>query len=246
MSYEIFYDRAFIRVKDLFIPIVNQGSNNTWERSYFSRRDVPEKNWQVLNWRNRSQLLYTEDEVRKIAKDYEEISQESGTCFKTRNRQFESGEFERWILCGLKSAFTIEEYIAAGNRLEIHDYSEQEIKDWKRYPFSTTEDFLSLIESLKGRPLLNIHFEDNRNVYHPKKRPACFDQQEYFVLLSHQSTDVFFCNLTRRGYCCTHNGLNDRVRVFATESAASAYLKKYADRLKGFEAHRFQNLKLAG
>ena len=122
MSYEIYYDRAFIRVGERFVPLVNQGSNNCWETNW-NGRDITEKNWQVLNWRRRSQLIFTEDEVKQIAKDYEQVSQESGTCFKTRHRPFGKGEFERWILCGLKSAYTIEEYVGFGNRFAIHDYS---------------------------------------------------------------------------------------------------------------------------
>lgn len=241
MSYEIYYDRAFIRVDDRFVPLVNQGSNNCWEYKFFSKREVPEKNWQVLNWRNRSQLLYTEAEVHEIAKDYDEISRDSGTCFKSRNRQFEPGEFERWILCGLKSAFTIEEYVSFGNSIKINDYSADDTKDWKLHPFSTTEEFLALLDSLKEQPLLNIHFENNREVYRPKKhrsspkmgggRPG-----EYFVLSTGKS---YFCKLTRYGYRITNQVQGKYVRIFEKEQAAQKYLEKYAERFKhSFEVEK--------
>jgi len=166
MSYEIYYDRAFIKVGERFVPLVNQGSNNCWELNW-NGRYIAEKNWQVLNWRQRSQLLFTVDEIRQIAKDYEQVSQESGTCFKTRNRPFGQGEFERWILCGLKSAYTIEEYVSFGNRFEINDYSAKKIDDWVLYPFSTTAEFLELLDQLKNSRLLNIHIKDNRHVCRP-------------------------------------------------------------------------------
>lgn len=245
MSYEIYYDRAFIRVNDLYAPIVNQGSNNCWEYNFFAKRDVPEKYWEVLNWRDRSRLLYTEEEVREIAKDYERIGQESGTCFKSRHRPFAPGEFERWILCGLKSAFTIEEYVAAGNSLEINDFSEEKIKDWKLYPFSTTEEFLALIDTLKGRPLLNIHFGYNRQVYRPVKKPVYHERpEEYYVLFNGKS---YFCKLARRSCYITNNFQNDAVRVFTTEHAAQKYLEKHEPRLRrlNFEARKIRSMELA-
>jgi len=248
MSYEIYYDRAFIRVNELYVPIVNQGSNNCWEYSFFSGREVPEKYWEVLNWRDRSRLLYTEAEVRDIASDYEKISQESGTCYKSRYRGFAPGEFERWILCGLKSAFTVEEYVAAGNRLEINDFSAGNSKDWKEYPFSSTVDFLALIDKLKGRPRLNIHFVNNRELHRPKRRPDYCNGQEYYVLRSKASTtDMFFCKLTRRSRYLTYNLQDPDVRAFETERAAQRYLDTHEDRMgKGnFEVKKVENMKLA-
>lgn len=245
MSYEIYYDRAFIRVGDLFVPLVNQGSSNCWEYRFFTKREVPEKNWQVLNWRNRSKLLYTEAEVREIAIDYDEISRDSGTCFKSRNRQFEPGEFGRWILCGLKSAFTIEEYVSFGNNIKINDYSADATKDWKLHPFSTTEEFLTLLDLLKEKPLLNIHFENNREVYRPQKRTRNIRKsegrpEEYFVLITGNS---YFCKLTRYGYRITNNIQNKGVRTFEKEQAAYKYLEKYAERFKHpFEVKRIKDV----
>lgn len=231
MSYEIYYDRAFIRVGDKYIPLVNQGSNNTWQANW-NGRYVPDKNWQVLNWRDRSRLLFTEAEVREIAKDYEEISQSSGTCFKTRNRQFAPGEFERWLLCGLKSAKTIEEYVLYGNSLEINDFSGA-YDDWVQYPFSTTEELLTLIDKLNGRTSLNVHFQDNRQVYRPKRAiapPKDYRQQDtYYVLCS--SGEAFFCSLKKRGYSYVKNVEHSAVRVFGSEKNAQRYLNKYNKRL---------------
>lgn len=42
MSSEIFYDKAFIRIEDRFIPIVNHGSSNCFDIS-LRGREIPEK-----------------------------------------------------------------------------------------------------------------------------------------------------------------------------------------------------------
>lgn len=248
MSYEIYYDRAFVRVGERFVPLVNQGSNNCWETNW-NGRDIPEKNWQVLNWCNRSQLLFTEDEVRQIAKDYEQISQESGTCFKTRHRPFGKGEFEQWILCGLKSAYTIEEYVSFGNGFAIHDYSSNNMDDWRLYSFSTTAEFLNLLEELKNSRLLNIHIRDNRHVSRPRRPKKELqdyrNQKECFILSAmhglHNDREVFFCTLTRTKYTYTDQPFHKPVRTFPTEKAAEGYIKKYKDRLFRFTVKKYVN-----
>lgn len=237
MSYEIYYDRGFICVGDKFIPIACQGSNNCWEVS-FNGREIPEKGWQVLNYKNRGKLLFTEDEIREIAADYERISQESGTCFKSRNRPFEKGEFERWILCGLKSAYTIEEYVSFGNRPYILDYSGS--KDWKEHNFSTTDEFLKLVDELKGIKDLNVKFSYNRGLYKPKaarkkpKKKSFKNMPEYYVLgalYGKSETKIYFCSLTRYGFRYIQSPGSYCVKTFESERDAAKYLKKYESRL---------------
>jgi len=231
MSYEIYYDRAYIRVGDKFIPLVNQGSNNCWEYNYFTKRDIPEKNWQVLNWEHSGQLLFTAEEVREQAALYEESHQRSGTCYKTRNTSFAPGEFRRWIVNGMKSAYTIEEYVSFGNALSIHDFSVWENR--KDYPFRTTEDFLALLEQLQGSTRLNVHFGNNREVCRPVKprpKPQPVDYQsmaEYFVL----KFDLgYFVKWTKYGLKYAFDVKVPSVRKFLKEPDAAKYLAKYQER----------------
>jgi len=144
MSYQIYYDRAFIRVGDKFIPIINSGSNNCWQ--YYNRREVPEKSWNVLNWKRDYQFLFSESEIKDIARDYELNNQKSGMDFKSRNRCFENGEFERWIINGIKNAYTIEEYVSFGNRFFVLDYSPAETEKWKKHSLKTTTELLKILE----------------------------------------------------------------------------------------------------
>ena len=42
MSYQIYYDKAFIKVEDKFVPMINSGSNNCWEVNFFGK-EIPVK-----------------------------------------------------------------------------------------------------------------------------------------------------------------------------------------------------------
>lgn len=70
MSSEIYYDRAYIRVGDRFIPVVNHGSSNCFDFDACGR-EVPEKHWSVLNYTFHGRQLFTEEEIRQIAAIYE-------------------------------------------------------------------------------------------------------------------------------------------------------------------------------
>ena len=232
MSYEIFYDRAFVRVgKDNFVPMVNQGSNNSWEPG-FNGRDLPEKTWQVLNYKNRGKLVYTAAEIREIAKDFERISQEDGTCYKSRHRQFAPGEFERWINNGMKSAFTMEEYIEHGNTPFIVYYSD-EAQEWERCYFDTTEKFLQLLEQIGPGRDLNMGFLNERSVSRPfrarsKRQNVDYRTLEIYYVLQYQSG--YFCKWTKRGFLYTAYADSASSRKFKTEKDAQRYLDKYKGR----------------
>ncbi|MCL2106431.1 MAG: hypothetical protein FWH26_05140 [Oscillospiraceae bacterium] len=230
MSYEIYYDRAFIRVGDKYIPMVNHGANNSWEYSDFSGRQVPEKGWHVLNWQRRAQLLFTADEVRKQAALYEEINQRQGMCYKTRHQSFAYGEFGRWIVNGMNNAYTIEEYVSFGNTPFIYDHYGGKCEHY----FRTTEEFLALLEALQGKTELAVCFDDNRKVYRPVKPRAksqpTDDQAlaEYFVL----KFDLGYFARWRKcgGFMYTFSAAVSSTRKFQKEADAAKYLAKYRER----------------
>ena len=145
MSSEIYYDRAYIRVGDRFIPVVNHGSSNCFDFDACGR-EVPEKHWSVLNYTFHGRQLFTEEEIRQIAAIYEAANSDNRDGIrKSRNRSFEEGEFGRWILAGMKSAHTVEEYKKYGNTVVVIDYSDSY---WRKHSVFTTEE---LVEKLKER-----------------------------------------------------------------------------------------------
>ena len=76
MSSEIYYEKAFISIGDRFIPLVCRGSTNTYEFNAHGR-EFAERYWSVLDLPYRGRLLFTSDELQKIAETYyEEVPKE--------------------------------------------------------------------------------------------------------------------------------------------------------------------------
>ena len=125
MSSEIYYDKAFVSVGNLFVPLVCRGSTNTYEFNAHGR-EVAERYWSVLDLPYRGRLLFTSEEIQKIAETYEGFSNSNrGGMRRSRNSAFEAGEFQRWFLAGLKNAHTIEEYRQYGNSIVLTDRNTQ-------------------------------------------------------------------------------------------------------------------------
>ncbi len=224
MSSEIFYDKAFIRVGDRYIPVVNHGSSNCFEIGRRGR-EIPEKYWSVLNYTRRDSQIFTADEMRQIAEVYEAASMGNrGGTRKSRYRSFEEGEFGRWILAGMKSAHTVEEYRKYGNTVVVVDYSEP---DWQRHPVYTTGELTEKLKELKGRSI-SVSFWDNRHVTHPpmrrKGKPMDFSLlPEYYVLSAMQG--YFVKRSSRRiWFARGEKPVAPGIRKFKSEKAAQKYL----------------------
>lgn len=237
MSSEILYDKAFIRVGEQYIPVVNHGSSNCFD---FDRRgrEIPEKHWSVFRYPYRDRLIFSEEEVRRIAEAYEAASVNNyGGTRKSRNRTFEAGEVLRWFLNGMKSAHTVEEYRRYGNTAAVIDYDEPV---WRKYFVSTTEELLEKIQELSGRRI-GVTFMDDRHVTHPPMRrkgmPTDYSTlPEYYVLRSEQG---YFAKRSSKHVWFARN-LEPRaaqVRKFKTEKAARKYLD---DNQKSFARFAFE------
>lgn len=237
MSSEIFYDKAFILVNGRYIPVVNHGSSNCSEYS-ITGREVPEKHWSVLNSPYPDRLLFNREEIQKIADVYESVSVENrGGTRKSRYRPFEDGEFGRWILAGMKSAHTVEEYVKCGNSVVVIDYDDA---GYRKYSVTTTPELLKKIEELEGHRI-TVAFWDNRHVTHPciRKKAAptdFFSLPEFFVLRAKQG---YFVKRTSKRIWFTRypDPQSPSVRKFKTEKAAQKYLD---DNQKVFQEYAFE------
>ena len=224
MSSEIYYDRAFIRVGDRFIPVVNHGSSNCFDFDAHGR-EVPEKHWSVLNYTFHGRQLFTEEEIRQIAAVYEAANSDNRDGIrKSRNRSFGVGEFGRWIMNGMKTAHTVEEYRACGNTVVVVEYTEP---IWKKHVVYTTEKLLDKLNDLDGNPI-SVSFWDDRTVTHPPTRRKNDllnhnDLTEYYVLRAAQG---FFVKRSSRRIWFARKipPTAASVRKFGTEKAAQRYL----------------------
>ncbi len=221
MSSEIFYAKAFIRVGDRFVPIFNHGSSNCYD--FDSRgREIPERHWSILSYPFSGRLLFTAGEINQIAAAHEAANTENrgGTC-KSRNRAFEVGEFGRWILAGLKSAHTVEEYRAYGNSVVTIDYG----RNWSKASISSTAELLALLKQREGDHI-GIGFADDRHIFYPKvssrKQPFDFGTLDrYYVLQSEQG---FFVKRSSRRVWATLIAQAECIKKFKTEVEAQKYL----------------------
>lgn len=237
MSSEIYYDRAYIRVGDRFIPVVNHGSSNCFDFDACGR-EVPEKHWSVLNYTFHGRQLFTEEEIRQIAAIYEAANSDNRDGIrKSRNRSFGVGEFGRWIMNGMKTAHTMEEYRACGNTVVVVEYAEPV---WKKHVVYTTKQLLDKLCELDGKPI-SVSFWDNRTVMHPptrRKNDSLNHNElpEYYVLRADQG---FFVKRSSRRIWFARKipPTAASVRKFRTEKAAQRYLD---DNAKFFAKIAFQ------
>lgn len=225
MSSEIFYDKAFIKVPGGYIPVANHGSSNCFDIS-LSGREIPEKHWTVLNYPNYGKMVFTADEMLEVAKAYEEANMSNrGGTKKSRYRSFEEGEFGRWILSGMKTAHTVEEYKQYGNTAILLDYS---TAIWRKIPVSTTDELLKQLKEYEGRKDFDVSFLDERHVNHPpmRKKGIPFDfsgASEFYVLCAEQG--YFVKRSSRRIWTAKNISPNHQsVRKFRSEKAAQKYL----------------------
>ena len=231
MSSEIFYTKAYIQVDDKFIPLMNHGSSNCSTINY-QGREVADKHWSVIRYPYEDRFIFTEEEMREIARRHEEANTKNrGGTKKSQYKAFEVGEFERWILGGLRYAYTVEDYTHFGNTVQVMDYDTR-----KRTTVKTTAELLEAIEAGKGKPI-DIVFADDRSVKHPRRRrtPQVLSEFEaldqYYVL---KNSSGYFVRFTATYVWGVAKLDNDQIRKFKSIRQAQAYYRKFERRLKNY------------
>lgn len=192
--------------------------------------------WMAYTFHGRQ--LFTEEEIRQIAAIYEAANSDNRDGIrKSRNRSFDVGEFGRWIMNGMKTAHTMEEYRACGNTVVVVEYAEPV---WKKHVVYTTKQLLDKLCELDGKPI-SVSFWDNRTVMHPpirRKNDSLNHNElsEYYVLRADQG---FFVKRSSRRIWFARKipPTAASVRKFRTEKAAQRYLD---DNAKFFAKIAFQ------
>ncbi len=234
MGYTIVYDRGYLKVSEnIFIPIVQLGCNNVFDFGANGQM-IPAKNWTVINLNDRSKYLYTRAEIKELA---EWDAGRDGTPHKSRYKQFEVKEWEKFIENGVKHALTVEQYLEHGNTIiaypEGSNYGETPIT----YRIETTRQLLEFIFRDNGRGKLRIKFI-NRDLKRPKQKRKRREKKFYNYFYALKKEENYGCRylvrLTKYGYKYQPYQSSSN-KKFASEKAARKYLEKYRNRLEGFE-----------
>jgi len=114
MSYEILYDRRFIKTEHGIVPMILSGSNNCYEIRYKNngqKYEVRERHW----WVYQPQTLPINTTEEAHLKAWEEVfanTPEDSELFKRNGSWLTVGAHRRWFLNGCKDARLLEEYLA--------------------------------------------------------------------------------------------------------------------------------------
>lgn len=221
MSYNIFYDRRFIKVPEYgYIPMVQMGSSNVFEYTY-NGKEIPEKTWFVLNTTSSQKVIFSEEEIMKMAEDMEHEA-ERGTVMKTRYTPFKPGEITKWFKSGIKNARTLEEYISWGNELEAVIYIEQQ----KRFLYpTTTEELLNeiILQQVSGAEISLRFTERNFKVpqIYRSRKSKTLDEYPFVI----KTKTGYLHHLGRWRLYTTFTP--EYAKKFRTEKEALKYIEKY-------------------
>lgn len=170
MSYEIIYDKNFIKVEQknketVYCPMVYTGSNNCYE--YYNGRERRERSWVPFTYIANGKLLATKEEM--LTKMEEEKQSLKDLNNEYRDKRFgyftglsigggctaTFGQYKGIVITGTKKSLTVEQCVENGIRISVrtgYDYKNEQLEE-KGGPHSiyveTTEEFLQAIEELK-------------------------------------------------------------------------------------------------
>lgn len=256
MSYEIIYDKQFVKVtENIFIPIILQGSNNLYDNSGNGQRRYRDWNsstfLSTISGTQNSMLEFQEKIRRGIIERksdeytdksfgyYASLSDGGGGC----NMTF--GRFQGIVKTGCKKALTVEQLRDENVVLVIQSYSSHKDEN-EKFIFApkTTEELINFIENTepdllaKGYRLyatFNGMFEEKprriRKKYFPqeKKQKQVMQAKEAFV--------VEFESPNQKGYLVSLRGgsfrytFDNRTAVkFLNEKDAEKFAKKLRER----------------
>lgn len=222
MSYRIYYDKAFIKLKNGIIPMVCSGDSEIWTLSDYGMK-VPERNWHVMECSSKVKLIFSETEIEKLADAMERLAAENG-IHKSRYKLFSSGEFKRWIKSGIETACSIEDYIHLGN---IFMLSVQ--NDTLKLPIDTESVLKRLLQTYASDTTISLRFS-GRELIKPKimkcEVEKCVKENPKFYVIC--GNGFYVVKLTAERVWFSKE--LDEAKRFGSQEQAEQYLKKHANK----------------
>lgn len=237
MSYEIVYNRQFLKIDDKIIPLVLHGSNNSYEITW-NGKERRERNWNPMYLSCNKMIAITENELMKLIEDCCD-----GTCqehFMRNNKWVDDKGLIRFFQNGIKNAKTIEEmneeYYFSGLQGYFSIWKHMDNTIENKVEINSSEDlreFLSAIQKRLDNKTVNeeIYFclryydEEFKSRVQKEKKPKerltdyyAIKVNKYAYLVQVTSRRIKYCHLC-----------ND-TKQFKTEKEASKYIEKLKDR----------------
>lgn len=229
MGYTIIYDRRSIKLRDgNYILMLQMGSNNCWEYSRTAKRDVPEKYWSSLSLvgEKSEDIICSKEKLQKriaqLAEDYGNIAKSRGNFFTGEE------ELAKYLQGGLSHPYSIEEYQAAGNTLEIRAWDKAEKRVKKEFIFNGEEELREKLKEYSENPQfaeVSIGFCGRElspitKREHQEKKPL----KEGFVITATEKdgTKTYFYKKTSRHLRFLMKA--EKARIFRKEGDAQKYL----------------------
>jgi len=249
MSYELIYDKQFVKIEDKFIPMVLIGSSNLFEYSGARVRD-----WSKLSIGDSSQILYTENELLSYAnnirddykKRYTDYNDKSFGYFSaiaiggkgTHNTTF--GMFKGIFKTGIKKALTFEQLSEVGVGIVVtNTYNKTDISNYVSERVTTKEELLSYVAecnerfkdvnvyaTIEFRGMLKDSPKWIRKRYFPRvqKEKTLIEVDKYYTIKIDYD---YFVKRTRNGYRFSRTPYLQYVDKKTAERRVKGLNKKY-------------------
>ena len=228
MSYQIYYDRQFIKIDDKrFIPVTLDGANNCTQFDAFTGREKRERNFRCNNYFAKNTIT-TKEELEQVIedmrkgyqksyKDYTDDSFCSYSSSELRGRKGSYNAFKSFYLGGIKTAKTVEELKEHYMSVEISvygGYHNEHFENCRKIDMSmtveTTEELVEFLakakEYYKETPIsFSVCIDgDERSLKRMRKSERIVKQKER-VEVDH----FFVVNINETGYVykCTSRGI---------------------------------------
>lgn len=239
MSYEIVYNRQFLKIDDKIIPLVLHGSNNSYETT-MSGKDRRARDWDAMYLSCNKMIAVTEDKLMELIEDYC-----GGTYqehFMRNSKWVDDKGLIRFFQNGIKNAKTIEdmneEYYFSGLQGYFSIWKHMDNTIENKVEIKSSEDlreFLSVIQKRLDSKTINeeIYFclryydeEFKPRIQVKKERKPKERLTDYYAIKINNHSYLVQVTSKRIRYCC----LCDNTKQFKTGKEANRYIEKIKDK----------------
>lgn len=240
MSYEIVYNRHFLKIDGKIIPLTLHGSNNCYMVAY-NGREKRERYWSALYLGENTMIAQTENDIMERINSY--CGGDYQEHFKRNGKWIDDKGLINFFKNGIKNAKTIEElkekyyfsglcgYFSIWNKMDckienrVNIYSSDELREYlikaqKRLENKTDDEKIYINLEYYGEKLE----PREKKVRKPKER-----LKDYYVIKLDNIGYVTKLTSKRIMYSyCIYN----RTKQFETSKQANKYIEKLTERFK--------------